>query len=339
MRRAVWNEVGQIARDAQDYPGTADEMLAAIQQRLFDISLRRTQLEVMPFHQVASLVADDIDRRSRSHRAAGMPTGFVDLDKLLGGMQAGETIVVGARTSVGKTSFAANIAYNVAANPVAAERVPVLFISHEQDAVEIGKKLICMHAEVSGIRVRAGKIESDEVDKLASAIRALSDIPLWINKTEVSNIEQIQSIAKAWKVKHNIGLLVIDYLQLTRTETSHRTIYETVTAVSRQAKQLARSLQIPVILPAQLNREVEAKANKEPTLATLRDSGGIEQDADIVLLLWQPDDATTGQTDRIIKVKIAKQRNGPLGTATLFFRGQTQRFENYEPQAPREWTR
>ena len=242
-------------------------------------------------------------------------------------MQNSELIIVAARPSVGKTSFALNVVRHV----VVEERLPVLFVSLEQARVELAERLLCCQARVDSHRLRKGHLNSDEIDKLFEAGDVLSKASLFIDDTPGQNMLRIAANARRLKLRHELRLVVIDYLQLIDPDDKRDSRQEQVAAISRRLKFLARELEVPVMALAQVNRSSEDRQDHRPRLSDLRESGALEQDADTVILLHRPDYHEPGQHEGMVEVIVGKQRNGPTGDVTLMYEKQYMRFVNAMP--------
>jgi replicative DNA helicase len=261
----------------------------------------------------------------------GLKTGLVDLDHLTAGLQDSELTIAAARPGVGKTAFALAIARKAIQNGHA-----VHFASLEQAEVELADRLICAEAGLDGHKLRAGTFSRAEIAIFKEAGDRLASLPLFIDDDSVQSMFRITAKARRHKLRHGIRLVIVDYLQLVEPENRREPRHEQVAGVSRRLKQLARDLALPVLALAQLNRASELRADQEPRLADLRESGAIEADADTVMLMHSPHvrkDGQEGPNDSsatvAIEVHVAKQRNGPTGRVTLAFRKEYQRFENY----------
>ncbi len=319
----------EIVQEAYD-PGTdPDELLSEAERKIFDIAQHRLVGETQRLSDVLALAFDRIDERAGrgEHVISGLPTGFFDLDDLTSGLQNSELIIIAARPSVGKTALAMNIAEHVAVD----EGKAVLFVSLEQSRIELVERLLCSRARMDSHRLRSGRISSDDIRRLQQAADQMMGAPLFIDDTPGRNMLQITATARRLKRQHDLRLVVIDYLQLIEPDNLRDSRQEQIARISRRLKMLARDLQIPVIALSQLNRSLELREGHRPRLADLRESGSIEQDADVVLLLHRPELYDQEAEPGLAEVIVAKQRNGPTGTVKLSFLKQYTRFENYHP--------
>lgn len=258
----------------------------------------------------------------------GIESGFTDLDKMTAGFQKNDLIIVAARPSVGKTAFALNIAQNVG---VRAKETVAIF-SLEMSAAQLVQRMICAEAQIDASRMRTGKFEGDDWERMAMAVGLLSEADIHIDDTPGITVNEIRAKCRRLKKEGKLGMIVIDYLQLIQGRgRSGANRQEEVSQISRTLKQIARELEVPVIALSQLSRGVEQRQDKRPMMSDLRESGAIEQDADIVAFLYR-DDYYDKETEKknIIEIIIAKQRNGPVGTVELVFMKNFNKFANYE---------
>lgn len=287
--------------------------------------------EFKPIREVMMNSYDGIEQRFANKdngSVTGIPSGFVDLDNMTAGFHDGELIIVAARPSVGKTAFALNIAQNVA---IKTDETVALF-SLEMSAEQLGDRMISAEGNLDASKVRTGKYEDGDWEKTANAVSVLGETKIFIDDSPTINVHEIRNKCRRLKKKHGLGLIVIDYLQLIagsgkRGENRQQEVSE----ISRTLKQIARELEVPVIALSQLSRGVEQRQDKRPMMSDLRESGSIEQDADIVAFLYR-DDYYNQDTEKknIIEIIIAKQRNGPVGTVELVFLKNFNKFANYE---------
>ena len=270
-------------------------MLSKAEEKVFSILESRGTGEVNKISDVLheSLVRLDA-RMDQDHAAGGLETGFEDLDQLTGGLQNSELIILAARPSMGKTALAMNIAEHAAVNVGA----PVLFVSLEMSAIELGDRLLCSVAEVNGQRLRNGTITGDERRKLVQTAAEISQSPLYIDDSPSRTMTEIAANARRLKRREGLNLIVIDYLQLIDPDNSRDPRQEQVAKIARRLKGLARELEVPVLCLAQLNRQVEATRDNKPQLSHLRESGANEQDADVVMFVHREEYFQTSEEDR-----------------------------------------
>ena len=267
---------------------------------------------------------------SAASELSGIPTGYVDLDNLTAGLQNEELVIIAARPSVGKTSFALNIVRHI----IVEEGKSVLFVSLEQSRVELAERLLCCQSRVDSHRLRRGYLDADDMQKLFAASDLFHQSNLYIDDTPGQNMLRIAANARRLKLRSDIRLVVVDYLQLIDPDSRRESRQEQVAAISRRLKFLARELNIPVMALAQVNRSSEDRQDHRPRLSDLRESGAIEQDADTVMLLHRPELHEPGQHEGVIEIIVGKQRNGPTGDVTLMFIKQYMRFENHAVDTP-----
>ena len=278
------------------------------------------------FTSVRSALAESFDRLDELHKRAdglrGIPTGFKDIDDTLAGLQASNLIILASRPGVGKTSLSLNIAQNVAVK----YKRPVGFFSLEMSKEELVDRLLVAQADIDAWKLKTGKLSEDDFTSLSNAMGELAEAPLYIDDTPALSILEMRTKARRLQVETGLDLLVVDYLQLARSRQLENRVQE-VSEISQGLKNLARELKIPVLALSQLSRAVEQRGGpKRPQLADLRESGGIEQDADVVMFIWREDEDNTEN----IALDVAKHRNGPLASLKLRFRGERIKFYGRE---------
>src|SRR5687768_5798203 len=316
---------GQIAGDAYDMQHDAEQAVDKAEQILFALTQRRRAREFIPISEVLEHYFDQIDY-IHQHRGQtfGVPTGFTKLDELTGGLQRSDLIVLAARPGMGKTSFALNMATHAALK----SNIPVGIFSLEMSKDQLVQRLICSQAEIDSHRLRTGFIEEGEWAKIAQAIGELSEAPIYIDDTPGISVMELRTKARRLQAEHDLGFIIVDYLQLMQGRRSENRVQE-VSDISRSLKELARELNIPVLAAAQLNRSVEQRPRNRPQLSDLRESGSIEQDADIVMFisreeLFDPETTRKGTADIIV----AKHRNGATADIELKYISSQTRFAN-----------
>jgi len=322
----------EVLRDCYDQAMPADELLEMAERRVLDIAEMGITGQTITLEQAVGEAYDRLDaRQGQDHLAiSGLPTGYVDLDEKTAGLQNSELVIVAARPSVGKTAFALNVVRHL----VVEDRQPIFFVSLEQSRIELAERLLCCQARVDSHKLRKGHLSSEDMDRLIEAADLLRRAKLFIDDTPALNMLRIAANARRLKLRHQIRAVVIDYLQLIEPDNRRDSRQEQVAAISRRLKHLARELKIPVLALAQVNRSSEDRQDHKPRLADLRESGGIEQDADTVMLLHRPEMYEPGQHEGTVEVMIAKQRNGPTGEVTLTYLKQFMRFENFAVESP-----
>jgi len=327
--RALIHTTTEILRDAYDPAAQCRELLNQAEERVFAINDERSEDQVTSMHDVLVAAFAQIDRRAGGE-ATGIPSGFTDLDTLTGGMHDAELIILAARPSMGKTALATNIADFAAVE----SNVTTLFVSLEMSRLELAQRMLCSRGRIDGRKFRSGFLSRDAREKLVEVSGKLSKAPLYIDDTPGRPVTEIAACARRLKRKANLGLIVIDYLQLIEPDNARDQRQEQGARIARQLKHLARKLEVPVLCLAQLNRQAELSKENRPKLSHLRESGAIEQDADVVMFVHREEYGLTreeaqerdlvGKADLIV----AKQRNGPTGDVKLRWCQEYTRFES-----------
>ncbi len=312
--------VGQeIARLGWERPGETTDLLDQAEQVLFDLSQGRVQSE---FSHIEELLKESFERITALYEAGvdvtGIPTGFRELDKLTSGFQQGNLIIVAARPSMGKSALALCAAVNIAVR----HDVPVALFTLEMSKSEVTQRLMCSEGKVESQRLRTGKLAQDDWSRLTAACDKLMKAPIYVDDAGSTTMMDIRSKSRRLKSQHpNLGLIVVDYLQLMTSGKDMENRVQEVSQISRQLKVLARDLDVPILALSQLSRAVEQRHDKRPILSDLRESGSIEQDADIVMFIYRDEYYNPEETDQqgLAEVHIAKHRNGPTDTVKLSF--------------------
>jgi replicative DNA helicase len=281
------------------------------------------------FTPIKESLAESFDRIDELHKKEvgfrGIQTGFIELDNILSGMQPSNLLILAARPGQGKTAMVINIAQNVSVG----QKIPVGIFSLEMSQEELVDRLLIGQSDVDAWRLRTGKLSESDFTKLSKAMGELADAPIFIDDTPGITISEMRTKARRLQLEQGIKLLVIDYLQLVDPGRRYDNRVQEVSIISQGLKNLARELKIPVLAVSQLSRAVEHRGEKKPQLADLRESGAIEQDADVVMFLYRTDNEVTGNIIPT-KLSIAKHRNGPMGEVDLLFKGDRIRFYNME---------
>ncbi|MFO0958040.1 MAG: replicative DNA helicase [Isosphaeraceae bacterium] len=327
ISRDLIEGANEILRDGYSNNFTAEQLLESAERRIFAIAEEQVQGETVELREVVNDAMARISRRAEErHPVTGVPTGFFELDDLTSGFQGSQLIILAARPSMGKTAIALNICEHAAIDC----KTPLLFVSLEMGELELAERLLCARSRVDGHKLRTGRnLGPRELTMLGRGydeLRAGSTI--FIDDTPARNMLQITANARRLKLRHNIGLIVVDYIQLVDAEDGRESRQEQIAKISRRLKILARELNVPVIALSQLNRAVENREDRRPRMADLRESGAIEQDADMVLLLHRPEYYDANDQPGIAEVIIAKNRSGATGTVKLTFLKNFMRFEN-----------
>ena len=320
-------EILESAYEGQDDPQRA---INAAEEKIFSINDSHSGGQLSPLETVLHQAMDRLDARMRGESLTGtVESGFIDLDRLTGGLHASELVILAARPSMGKTACAMNIAEHVAIQL----HKPVLFVSLEMAAIEVVERLLCSVARVNGHRLRNGTLSADDRKRLVSRAGEISTAPLFIDDSPSRTVAEISGTARRIKRKHeDLGLLVIDYLQLIQPDNASDPRHEQVARIARRLKGLARELRIPVLCLSQLNRQAEDSRDHIPKLSHLRESGAIEQDADVVMFVHREEYFLHGEEKAAVEgeaqIIVAKQRNGPTDTVHLSWLKDFTRFEN-----------
>ncbi len=324
--RSLINSSTRIISDAYNSEGNAEQVLDDAQRLIFEISDERT---TSSFFVLKELIKDSIETIDKLYQkkahVTGIPTGFVDFDIKTAGLQPSDLIIVAARPSMGKSAFAIGIAEYAAVM----EKIPIAFFSLEMSKEQLVQRLLCSHARIDANKVRTGFLSVSDWPKLTAAAGKLSEAPIYIDDTPAISALELRAKARRLKAHHDIKLIVLDYLQLMRGNSRIENRQQEISEISRSLKSLARELNVPVIAISQLSRAVESRTDHKPQLSDLRESGAIEQDADLVVLIMREEYYNpTEENKGIADVNIAKQRNGPVGGFNLTFIREYARFEN-----------
>lgn len=308
------------------------DLLDAAERKVFMIAERSSRGQGP--QNIKSLLTEAVDRIDHLYRSdsalIGVPSGYHDLDAMTSGLQSSDLIIIAGRPSMGKTAFAMNIVEHAAVH----EKVPVLVFSMEMSGSSLAMRLMSSLGRIDQHKVRTGKLEERDWENLTEALGKISEAPIFIDDTPALSPAELRSRARRVAREHNLGMIVIDYLQLMQMPgyADNRTLE--ISAISRALKALAKELKIPVIALSQLNRGLEQRADKRPVMSDLRESGAIEQDADLIAFIYRDEVYNEDSRDKgTAEIIIAKQRNGPIGKVRLTFRGQYTRFENFASNA------
>jgi len=328
LRRLI-AAASSISQFGYDEQAPLDQLLDSAEQTIFDVSQRNLKQNFIPIN---AILTESFERLGELHansgQLRGVATGFRDLDAKLAGLQNSDLIILAARPSMGKTTLVMNIAHHVAAK----EGVPVGFFSLEVSKEQLIDQLLAIESGVDSWKLRTGALEDDDFPKLNDAMAQLSEAPLYIDDSAITNVMEMRTKSRRLQSEHGLGLIIVDYLQLIAGGSrSFEGRQQEVSEISRGLKGLARELGVPVIALSQLSRAVESRTPPIPQLADLRDSGSIEQDADVVMFIYR-EAYYNKQTERenITDLLIKKHRNGPTGDIELYFHPEQRRFSNLE---------
>jgi len=324
VKRSLIEISATLATEAFSPEKDVKDILDKAESEILAISEKRTHRDFIP---IKDALAESFDRLDELHKKGsslrGVPTGFADLDHKLAGMQDSNLLILAARPGQGKTAMVLNIAQHISVKL----KQTVGIFSLEMSKEELVDRLLVSQADVDAWRLKTGKLSDDDFTRLSEAMGQLAEAPLYIDDTPGMNIFEMRTKARRLLVNKNLKFLVVDYLQLVDPGRRYDNRVQEVSIVSQSLKNLARELKIPVLAVSQLSRAVESRGSKIPQLADLRESGAIEQDSDVVMFLYREDQDTSAKWDhQIVKLLIAKHRNGPLGEIDLIFKGDRIKF-------------
>jgi len=310
---------GEIARLGWERPGETPELVDRAEKILFDLSQEKSNSE---FSHIEELLKESFERITQLYESGaevtGVPSGFRDLDRITSGFQEGNLVVIAARPSMGKSALGLGVAANLAVR----KNVPVALFTLEMSKAEVTQRLMCSEAKVESQRLRSGKLAVDDWPRLTAECDKLAKAPVYVDDTGSITMMEIRSKARRLKAKHpDLGLIIVDYMQLMTSGTSAENRVQEVSQISRSLKVLARDLDVPIVALSQLSRAVEQRHDKRPILSDLRESGSIEQDADIVMFIYRDEYYNSEESDQqgLAEVIVAKHRNGPTDTVKLSF--------------------
>ncbi len=329
IRRRLIDLSSRLVEKSFDNQAEVKKLLDEAEKEIFFLSQEHLHRD---FIELRDILAESFERleefMKKGTHLRGIATGFSDLDNKLAGMQESNLLILAARPGIGKTTFALNIALNAALK----EKIGVGFFSLEMSKEELVDRLLVGQADIDAWRLKTGRLSDDDYKRLIEAMGELSEAPIFIDDTPGLSILEMRTKARKLKVEKDVKLLIVDYLQLANAGRYFDSRVNEVSAISQGLKNLARELRIPVLAISQLSRAVEQRSAKKPQLSDLRESGSIEQDADVVMFLYQEEESEDllDQTKRLIKLFIAKHRNGPTGEIDLMFRGDRVKFYGVE---------
>ncbi len=310
---------GEIARLGWERPGETPELVDRAEKILFDLSQEKSNSE---FSHIEELLKESFERITQLYESGaevtGVPSGFRDLDRITSGFQEGNLVVIAARPSMGKSALGLGVAANLAVR----KNVPVALFTLEMSKSEVTQRLMCSEAKVESQRLRSGKLSADDWPRLTAACDKLAKAPIYVDDTGSITMMEIRSKARRLKGKQpDLGLIIVDYMQLMTSGMSAENRVQEVSQISRSLKVLARDLDVPIVALSQLSRAVEQRHDKRPILSDLRESGSIEQDADIVMFIYRDEYYNSEESDQqgLAEVIVAKHRNGPTDTVKLSF--------------------
>ncbi|MDY0135317.1 MAG: replicative DNA helicase [Atribacterota bacterium] len=324
--RSVINLCTRIIRESYDADLDAKELLDRAQNWILQLSQKKIRYDFVPLKVIINEAFDRIEELyHRDEHVTGVPSGFVDLDLITAGFQPSDFVVVAARPGMGKTSLCLNIAQYVGTK----KDISVAIFSLEMSKDQVAQRMLCSEARIDAAKVRKGFIAEREWPELARAAGRLAEANIFVDDTPSISVLELRAKARRLKAEKGLGLVIVDYLQLMRGYGRPENRQQEISEISRSLKAMARELNVPVIAVSQLSRAVEQRTPKRPQLSDLRESGAIEQDADLVLFIYREDYYNPNTPKKgIAEVIVAKQRNGPIGTVELMFQKDYARFEN-----------
>ncbi len=323
VRRRLLTAANGIATLAYNEKETIETVIGEAEKAIFNVGERRIRHDIVPIKDVLSEYYDHIGELARrGDEIVGVPTGFTDLDRLLGGLQPSDLLITAGRPGMGKTAMMLTIVHNAAVTYKKRVAVFSLEMSNEQ----VVQRLISQQTGIDSQKLRTGKLEESDWPKFNQAIAVLGDCKIFLDDTPSLTPIQLRTKCRRLALEHGIDLIILDYLQLMSSDSRNDNRVQEVSQISRSLKQLARELKVPLMAAAQLSRAVEQRSDKEPQLSDLRESGSLEQDSDIVMFIYR--DEKDQLASNVTHIKVAKHRNGPVGQIDLIFRGNLTRFEN-----------
>lgn len=329
LRRQLIKAGNEIVQLGYETATELETVLDQSEQKIFGLTQVRPQAGLVPISDTLIQAFQEIETRHEEVALPGLTCDFYDLDAMTGGFQKSDLIIIAARPSMGKTALSLNIAYNIAT----IHRLPVAVFSLEMSQEQLVQRLLASEAGIESNRLRSGRISQNEWEPLSKAVGMLSELPIYIDDTANMTVMQMRSQARRLQAESNgqLGIILLDYLQLMEGGSDNRV--QELSKITRSLKGLARELNVPVIALSQLSRGVEARTNKRPMMSDLRESGSIEQDADLIMMIYRDAYYNPDTPDRdITELIIAKHRNGPTGTVKLLFDPQFTKFRNLAKQ-------
>ncbi|HEX3031295.1 MAG TPA: replicative DNA helicase [Bacillota bacterium] len=330
LLRSLISVSSRIAALGYEGEEAVDELIGQAERMVYDLSQRKNTKGFATMHEVLLEAFDRIEMLYRNKgEVTGVPTGFVEFDRMTSGLQPSDLIIVAARPAMGKTAFCLNIAQNAAIR----SQVPVAVFSLEMSTGQLVQRMLCSEAMIDQHKLRTGQLGEQDWPKLVSAVGPLSQAPIFIDDTIGINVMEMRAKCRRLKAEHGLGLIIIDYLQLMQGSRRSESRQQEISEISRSLKALAREISCPVIALSQLSRSVEQSQDKKPNLSHLRESGAIEQDADIVSFIYR-DEYYHPESEKkgIAEIIVAKHRNGPVGSVELGFLGEFTKFVNLRPE-------
>jgi len=318
----------EIASRCYEEQGEIDTLVDEAEQAIFEIARSKSNQSFTPLKSIIPAAFETVEQLyKRKELITGVPTGFTELDKMTAGLQPSDLIILAGRPSMGKTAFAMNIAQNAAQ----IDKTGVAIFSLEMSKEQLAMRLLCSAGRIDSQRVRTGKLQEGDWPKLTRAVGMLTEAPMYIDDTPAISVLEMRAKVRRLAAQHPLGMIIVDYLQLMRGRSSTENRTQEISEISRSLKAMAKELQVPVIALSQLNRSLESRTDKRPMMSDLRESGAIEQDADVICFIYRDEvynKAEDNPNIGITEIIIGKQRNGPTGTVKLTFIKEFTMFEN-----------
>ncbi len=335
--RSLITAATEIVTQSYEEQSDVNELLDLAQKSIFAISENKLRPSYYPVGAILKETIRNIEQLyERKEHLTGVSSGFIDLDNMTAGLQKGDLIIIAGRPSMGKTAFALNVAQNAAIH--SSQKTPVAVFSLEMSKEQLVTRLLCSESRLDAGRLRTGHLQDSDWDRLLNGANHLHEAKIFIDDTPAISVLEMRAKCRRMKAEHDIGLIMVDYLQLMRGGANSESRQQEISEISRSLKALAKELDVPVVALSQLNRSLENRTDKRPMMSDLRESGAIEQDADVIMFVYRDavycddckkrDGSCTKGHEKDASIIIGKQRNGPIGDVELVFLGEYTRFEN-----------
>jgi len=324
--RTLINNATKIVSFCYESDGNVAEVLDQAEKMIFEVQENKTQGSYLHLKEIVKNSIEIIDKlyQKKAH-VTGVPTGYIDFDLKTAGLQPSDLIIIAGRPSMGKSAFALGLADYAGV----VEKIPLAIFSMEMSKEQLVQRMLCSHAKVDANKVRTGYLATSDWPRLTAAAGKLSEAPIFIDDSPAISVMELRAKARRLKMHHDIQMIILDYMQLMRGSMGIENRQQEISEISRSLKALARELNVPVVAVSQLSRAVESRTDHRPQLSDLRESGAIEQDADLVVLILREEYYNPTEENRgLAEIMIAKQRNGPVGSLKLTFLKEYTRFEN-----------
>lgn len=335
--RSLITAATEIVTQSYEEQSDVNELLDLAQKSIFAISENKLRPSYYPVGTILKETIRNIEQLyERKEHLTGVSSGFIDLDNMTAGLQKGDLVIIAGRPSMGKTAFALNVAQNAAIH--SSQKTPVAIFSLEMSKEQLVTRLLCSESRLDAGRLRTGHLQDSDWDRLLNGANHLHEAKIFIDDTPAISVLEMRAKCRRMKAEHDIGLIMVDYLQLMRGGANSESRQQEISEISRSLKALAKELDVPVVALSQLNRSLENRTDKRPMMSDLRESGAIEQDADVIMFVYRDavycddckkrDGSCTKGHEKDASIIIGKQRNGPIGDVELVFLGEYTRFEN-----------